>query len=320
MSRRAGLLLTLGVVLLLLLLWWQGAEGVVAALAAAGWGVLLVAAFHLLPLGLDAAGLAVVLNRPWWSGLALRSRWVGESVNSLLPAAQLGGEFAKLRVLQHAGMPGARAGAAVVSTLTIAAFTQAAFAVAGLLLLARLADSRTMLALGAGVVLFAALVLFFYAQQRRGLFAGLAQRLARATRGREWLDLTGGAAGLDRALHELYARRKPVVASAALHLAGWIVGTGEVWLGLQLLGHPVSWSEALLLESLGQAIRGMAFAIPGALGVQEGGYLFLGALVGVPAETALALALLKRARELILGVPGVIYWQIAETRAIAAKA
>ncbi len=75
--------------------------------------------------------------------------------------------------------------------------------------------------------------------------------------------------------------------ASLLNLAGWIVGTGEVWLILSLLGHPVSWVEALLLESLGQAIRGAAFAIPGSLGAQEGGYLLLAPLVGPAADAAL---------------------------------
>lgn len=316
LSARSLLALSLGVTLLLGLLWWQGLGDIAQSLAAAGWGVLLVAAFHVLPLLLDAAGLAVVLDRRWRSPAALRARWVGESVNSLLPLAQLGGEFAKLRVLQHAGIGGAQAGAAVVATLTLAGATQAAFALLGLVLLAQLVAPQVLLAVVAGVGLFALLIALFYRQQRRDLFARLARRLSQAARGREWLDLTGGAQALDRALQALYGRARVLWASAGLHFAAWIVGTGEVWLALQVLGHPVSWTEALLLESLGQAIRGLAFAIPGALGVQEGGYLFLGPLVGIAPDMALALSLVKRARELILGFPGVIYWQLAETRAL----
>ncbi len=83
---------------------------------------------------------------------------------------------------------------------------------------------------------------------------------------------------------------------------GWLVGTGEVYLITMLLGTPVSWRDALLLESLGQAIRGAGFAIPGALGVQEGGYLLLAPLAGLAPDAALALSLAKRARELLLGL------------------
>jgi uncharacterized membrane protein YbhN (UPF0104 family) len=74
----------------------------------------------------------------------------------------------------------------------------------------------------------------------------------------------------------------------------------------------VSWVDALLLESLGQAIRGAAFFVPGSLGVQEGGYLLLAPLVGLSADAALALSLAKRTRELLLGVPGLVYLHFSE--------
>ena len=46
--------------------------------------------------------------------------------------------------------------------------------------------------------------------------------------------------------------------------------------------------------------------MPGALGVQEGGFLVVGGLVGLPPELALALALVRRARDVIIFVPALI--------------
>ena len=57
------------------------------------------------------------------------------------------------------------------------------------------------------------------------------------------------------------------------------------------------------------AIRTGAFAIPGGLGVQEGGSVLVGAVLGIPAPVALALALARRVREFLLGVPGLLAWQ-----------
>ena len=88
---------------------------------------------------------------------------------------------------------------------------------------------------------------------------------------------------------------------------------------MHLLGSPVDWSDALLLESLGQAIRGAAFAIPGSLGVQEGGYLLLAPVVGLAPSTALALSLAKRAREILLGVPGLLYLRFANGAGAGAR-
>jgi uncharacterized membrane protein YbhN (UPF0104 family) len=81
---------------------------------------------------------------------------------------------------------------------------------------------------------------------------------------------------------------------------------------LRLLGSPVSWADALALESLGSAIRAAGFAIPGSLGVQEGGYLLLAPLLGLRPDVALAVSLGKRARELLLGIPGLIYLHSSE--------
>ena len=52
-----------------------------------------------------------------------------------------------------------------------------------------------------------------------------------------------------------------------------------------------------------------AVMVPGALGLQEGGYVLVGAALGIPGEAALALALVKRARELALGLPSLVAWQ-----------
>jgi uncharacterized membrane protein YbhN (UPF0104 family) len=127
--------------------------------------------------------------------------------------------------------------------------------------------------------------------QRRGFFSKLTRAASRFSGKRDLSHWVTQAKSMDLAVEATYRRPGAVFACAGLNLAGWLVGTGEVFLILVLLGHPVTWVEALLLESLGQAIRGAAFAIPGALGVQEGGYLLLAPLAGLSSDTALALSL-----------------------------
>jgi hypothetical protein len=68
----------------------------------------------------------------------------------------------------------------------------------------------------------------------------------------------------------------------------------------------------VILESARLAIRGAAFLVPGAVGVQEGGYILPGNLLGIPSEMALALSLVRRVRELALGIPGLIAWHLIE--------
>jgi putative membrane protein len=144
------------------------------------------------------------------------------------------------------------------------------------------------------------------------MFESLARVLERVARGGDWLSLVGSAAQLDAAVHRLYRRRQPFWIACAWRFAYWLLGTGEVWLAMRLLGHPIEPGEAIILESLGVAVRAAAFAVPGALGVQEGAFILLGASLGIGSETALALSLVKRVRELALGLPGLLVWQLGE--------
>lgn len=93
-----------------------------------------------------------------------------------------------------------------------------------------------------------------------------------------------------------------------------IVGGCEIWLTLYILGHPVRFLDAMIIEPMTQAIVSAAFMVPGALGVQESGFLLIGSLLGIVPEVSLALALVRRARDVILFVPALVAWQTAEGR------
>lgn len=318
MSRAAILLLSIGTALFIALLAWQGLGSVTGALAAAGWGLALVAAFHVVPLALDAGAIAVLFRKGEQVDQrnALLARWSGESVNSLLPAGQIGGPVVMVRQLAQRGMTMRDAAAAITVSTTLQALAQIIFAVFGIVLFSVYAANGAPRDLGVAALIatgvLGALIGLFYFAQRRGLFGRVLRLASKVFGKRDWSALTTRADAVDAAVKALYAERARAAASFALSFAGWVVGTAEVWLALHFLGHPVSWVDALLLESIGQAIRGAAFAIPGSLGVQEGGYLLLAPLVGLPPEAALALSLAKRAREIVLGLPGLLYLHISE--------
>jgi putative membrane protein len=319
-NRAALLLLSIGTALFVALLAWQGFGAVTTALATAGWGLALVALFHLVPLSLDAAAISVLFGRrhPAEQREALLARWVGESVNSLLPAGQIGGPVMMVRRLSQRGMRMRDAAAAITVSTTLQAVAQILFAVSGILLFClHTADGAPRnLGIGAAIAtaVLSSIIALFYVAQRRGLFGRTLRVVSKVFGKRDWSGLTSRADSIDVAVKALYRERRKAAASFVLSLAGWFVGTLEVWLALRFLGHPVGWVDALLLESVGQAIRGAAFAIPGSLGVQEGGYLLLAPLVGLPPEAALALSLAKRAREILLGLPGLLYLHFSERR------
>jgi len=322
-------LLSIGVLLFIGVLLSQDLPAIFATLAHAGWGLLLVALFHLLPLVLDAAAICVLFE-PASSVSPLRdsllARWVGESANSLMPAGQIGGPVLMARHLAQRGLALEEAAAAITVSTTLQTFAQIAFALLGVVVLGTQTTRLSPSALRSAALIASAFLAIqvggFYLIQRRGLFSKLIGAVRRFSRKRDWSHWVAQAQAIDLAVHATYRRNGPVSASFLLSLVGWIVGTGEVFLLARFLGTAVSWRDAFVLESLGQAIRGAGFAIPGALGVQEGGYLLLAPLAGLTPDAGLALSLAKRARELLLGLPGLLYLRFAahDTAAAAGAA
>lgn len=325
MTRAATWALSAGVLLFVGVLASQGLPAVVATLALAGWGLLLVALFHLVPLVLDAVAIRVLFEggaAPASMRDALLARWAGESANSLMPAGQIGGPVLMARHLAQRGLRMPDAAAAITVSTTLQTIAQIAFALLGVALLSAQASHISQHALRVSTLIASGLLALqvggFYWMQRRGLFSKVMRTATRFAGKRDWSEWLSQAAAIDRAVQLTYGRSGPVAASFLLSWVGWLVGTGEVYLIFRLIHHPVGWIDAVVLESLGQAIRGAAFAIPGALGVQEGGYLLLAPLVGLPPDAALALSLAKRARELLLGVPGLLYLHLSSRAKAAA--
>ncbi|HEY5607610.1 MAG TPA: lysylphosphatidylglycerol synthase domain-containing protein [Alphaproteobacteria bacterium] len=304
-----------GVALFAWLIARQGLTDVLDAAAAAGWGILAIALFHIVPLTLDAVAWRRLLKHEWRLSLAaaIRIRWLGESVNGLLPAAQIVSELVRVRLAVLSGIPGSVAGAVVTVDLTLGVFSQVIFTLSGLLILYALGIGGSVV-LVVGPVAFAVLFVLFLAFQKAGMFGRITKLIGRSNDGSTWLKVIAGADALDAEIKALYRRRGAVFSSLIWKLGSWTIGAGEVWLGLYFLGHPVTVLEAFVLESLTQAVRSAAFIVPGGLGVQEGGFVLIGTTIGIAPETALAMSLLKRVRELAVGIPALILWKMIEGR------
>lgn len=295
----------------------QGIGEIGAFVLSAGWGLILVSVFHVAPMTADTLAWWKLFPkgaRPRFAQL-LWMRWIGESINNLLPAAQVGGDIVRVRLAILRGIPPSTAAASVVVEITVGIFTQAAFTLMGVGLLAGVTGATDLTVSIVGSVFFA-LALFsgFYAVQRFGLFRLFGALASRLFHSETWKGLVENGGSFDEAVRLTYGRRRDVVASAVWTLIAWIVGAGEIWIGLWILGAPVGIVESLILESLSQAVKGAMFLVPGALGFLEGGFILIGSALGIPAPMALALSLVRRFRDVSLGVPGLIVWQIIEGR------
>ncbi|MBU2754851.1 hypothetical protein HFU84_06440 [Acidithiobacillus sp. CV18-2] len=317
-------LLSLGLLFSVWLVWHEGARGIFSILQQSSWLVWLLLPAHALVIGLDAMSwrwlLASVPGRPALSRLT----WLAllrEAVNGLLPVARVGGEFVGIRLLARMGVSLVQAAASVVVEVSLTLLSQFFFAVLGFFLLLHWAVDLQIRRdiFFALLAVLPVLALLFWFQGRVGLFHMLHTMLGRVSGGRDFSVLIGEPRQLDAEILHIYRRRWTLLWANFWQLAGLFAGAGELWLSFLLLQHPIPVSAAVLLESLGQALRSVAFFMPAALGVQEGGFVLFGAIIGVGPELALAYSLLRRFRELALGIPLLLSWYLWEGQGLRKK-
>lgn len=317
---RLGLFLALGGLAgAVLLLSQQDMTEVGALLGKAGLGLILASLAHLPSMALNAQAWRVLLpqrGRPSLPGMTANV-WIRESVNGLLPVARVGGEVASYRLLRGGGVGVAPAAASLMVDMAVSILSQLAFSLLGLALLAwagaGVGWGGVALAMLCGLGLAGGFIL----AQRADLFGRAAAVLNRIGAGR-FAVFAAHSHAIDRMTRRLWRARRAIGACFLWQLAGWMAGSLEIWLALHFLGAPVSLAEALAIEAMVQAVSAVAFLVPGALGLQEAGFLGIGLLLGLPPEMATALAIARRIRDMVVFLPGLLGWVWAERRILAA--
>jgi putative membrane protein len=321
MKHLARMLALAGLVLAVILFAREDVRSIVALVLAAGPGLLVAALFHVLPILANARAWGKLLpaaQRPSVRVLAAAT-WVRESVNGLLPVARIGGEIVAYRLVRRLGVRRSDAAASLVADMALSVLSQAAFALLGLALLFASGVASTATArLIAAVLGMIALGAAFVVVQRAGALGAATRVLDRLFAGRLGM-VHAHSLRFDEALRGTYARHRDVVACLAWQLGGWVLGAGEIWLALFFLGQTRSVLDAIVIEALIQALASAAFIVPGALGVQEAGFIMIGAALGIDATTALALATARRLRDVSIFFPGLLAWQWAEMRRRGAR-
>jgi putative membrane protein len=277
-----------------------------------GWGFVAIIAARAATVVIDCAAWRCLLPRRGRPSFAtmLPLCWISESINTTLPAAQIGGEVVRARLLQRRLTSPAQGAASVAVDFCLSLFGQILFTLLGFVLLARISGAGWWPAAIAAISVPLFVIFSWETLVRRRLLAAVEGWMAR-------IGQRGLAAALQRlraALGLLAESRAALAWSLSFHASSWLGHAGELWLTLWLMGAPVGVAEAVLLESLSLAARSAAFLIPSGWGAQEAVLIALAGVSGLPADTALALGLVKRAREFAVGLPGLLAWGIAEGR------
>jgi putative membrane protein len=320
--KRAGYAaFALGVALLALLMLRANWAVLFHALTSLGPGGLFVMiAFHL-PV-IASAGLA------WWYfgrgirgatlGAFVRARLVRDSVAVALPFSQVGGFVAGLRVLAVEGVPAAYGGLSMAADLLAEFASMFPYLAMGVVALFMLAPaSAVALPLAAVVSAMAGMAIAAWIVRRR--IPGWIRASVRAAVRRFTKNESDMYVDIDDGFGKIFFSRRALGANLALHFGRWAIGAVEVWVAFHLMGVPVSLGNALVIDSIVAGLRIFTFLVPAAIGVQEGFYVLVGGMVGLPPGIALAFSLAWRARDMLIGFLGLAVWHAVESSAQAKR-
>lgn len=269
---------------------------------------------------LGAGWLAVAPGLPRSQlGTFAWARTTREAATDILPFSQFGGLVVGARTAIAGGIREPLVYASLIADQTTELAAQLVFTTFGVAMLALVLTDQSAaagvlpLVLG-GLALMAGIMALFAFAQRPVL------KMAQGLAGRLLPRSVATMAALTTELDAIYAQRARVIAAFLLHLLAWVFSAAGAWVALRFMGSDLPLIDVLTIEALIFTLRTVAFAIPGGIGVQEGAYLLIGPLFGLTPSAALAVSLVKRARDIAVGVPGVLLWQAFEVRALRAGA
>ncbi|MBS0966132.1 lysylphosphatidylglycerol synthase domain-containing protein [Acetobacter okinawensis] len=332
MKKLTVFLTFLGLVVVTAAMAWSGFDSVLRAVMRIGLGGFLL---------MVCCQLAVdgVLGMAWHAAFPeigyvrlLLARMVRDAAATCLPFSQVGGIVIGIRATCSGhGMHRAsdrevelpEAACANLVDITTEVMGQVAFVLLGVACL--VAHQRTspfvVPVVGGTLFLIAGTAGFIWTQTHGGnLFRKFGGMFTRSLAS-QWRDsILAGADNLQERMEAAWSRPWHICRSASYHLLGWLGGAGMLWLTARFLGAHLTFSGAVAVEGVTCAIMSVGFLVPGSLGVQEGAYMAMGHAFGIDPSLSLGISLLRRGREIMIGIPVLLLWQFMEMRGLRQSA
>lgn len=161
---------------------------------------------------------------------------------------------------------------------------------------------------------------FIYTQRRGGDLLKRAGRMLGHNMAAQWQDaMLSSADSIQERFDAIWSHPRRIVEGALLHYVGWLGSAATIWVAYYFLGAHLSFGGAVAIEGVACGIMSVSFLVPAGLGVQEAAYITLGSAFGIAPSISLGLSLLRRGRELVIGIPMLLLWQAMEMRALRHK-
>jgi glycosyltransferase 2 family protein len=271
-----------------------------------GWGIPVVLGLYFAAFLIDSytwqLTLICVPLSARWLYRTWKVRMVGEVFNTVVPAGGMGGEPVKAVLLKKYYAIGYREGTAslilakTINMIALVIFLAGGFA---LMMSTDVLPVWYQVVGGAGLLAFGLAIALFFVIQRYKISSVTGNFVSRWPFARGIEKILHHVEDMDGRLADFYTRHVGrLVLATAFAWINWMLGVAEVYYAMMFLGHPITWAEAWIIEAAAQLVRTGAFFIPAGIGAQEGVFLLVcSAVTGVPV-LGVAVALVRRVREL----------------------
>ncbi len=240
--------------------------------------------------------------------------WIAQTSGKFMPTGNVTGEFVRFFLAKQSGQNPTEASSTVLIDLLIATFS---LCIIGIFSFIYISLNFTEVLLVKDIIFFIfglllillACTLFIIIIRKRiiSLFVkAVSKRFSLRINNKKIKALYN----LDAALYELSFNKKNLIKALFYRLLGWVSGALEIYVFLWIIGIDAKLSDVILIETFTAIIRSLAFFIPAGIGVQEFAFVIIGEFLGFSGIISFSVAIGRRLREILVGVPAIFAWII----------
>ena len=236
--------------------------------------------------------------------------WISQTSGKFIPSGNITGEFVRFFLARRSGQKFSEASSTVLMDLFIATFSLFIIGLAALIFIVFSIKSNLILNQFQYLILAFSLIssgtLFFLLIIRKRVIS----KFLVCTKKFEFLNKKNiyNLLRLDISLNKLSHRKSRLLGAILLRLIGWISGAFEIYIFFWIIGVDAKVTDVIIIESVTSIIRSAAFFIPSAIGIQELAFVIVGELVGYSSIVSFSVAIGRRLREIMVGIPAIITW------------
>ena len=267
---------------------------------------------HIPTLYFDSLAWIILMKNKLSMKTAFIITWISQTSGKFIPSGNITGEFVRFYLARRSGQNFSEASSTVLMDLFIATFSLFLIGLAALIFIVFSLKSNLILNQFQYLILAFSLIslgtLFFLLIIRKRVIS----KFLVITKKIEFLSKKNifNLLRLDISLNKLSHRKWRLLNAVVLRLMGWIAGAFEIYVFLWVIGVDAKITDVIIIESVTAIIRSAAFFIPSAIGVQELAFVIVGELVGYSSIVSFSVAIGRRLREIMVGIPAIITWII----------